>query len=332
MKRSKLKKWLFLALDVVLVAGLVAGLYFYQKKANKSDEDSLSQEELSRRYVQTVGYNGQEAPLRRQTTSVLLIGTDNYIDDEKQLEFEAYFNNNLADFLVILVFDHADKTVTPFQICRDTMCDVPWISLNGIADGTEFEQITFAHTYGTGKEDSCVNTVTAVSDLLFGVPIDNYLAFTMDAVPIVNDLVGGVTLTLEDDIPALGEEYVRGAAVTLRGAAALRFVRYRDIELLDSNLTRMGHHRLYFNAFSQAARAAAAGDEDLAVNVFKAVEPFLCTDLSVENVSDMVKRLEEYELLPTVVADGRYEDGDEFAEYYVDKDSLWECVKTVFCA
>ena len=66
----------------------------------------------------------------------------------------------------------------------------------------------------------------------------------MDAVPLLNDLVGGVTVKLEDDIPQLGPAYRKGESVTLRGKEALRFVRYRDTSLLDDNLRRMGHHRL----------------------------------------------------------------------------------------
>ena len=327
-------KWLLLILDLLLVVGLIMGIYFYKKQSDTQDAASLTQEDLSRRYQKSLTYEGREYPLKRQLTSVLLIGTDNFVGDAKQFDFgfDLDYNLNLCDFLVVLVFDHAGRTVTPVQISRDTMCEVPWISVNGITDGTEYQQIAFAHTYGSGKEDSCINTRTAVSDLLYGVPIDNYIAFTMDAVPVLNDLVGGVTVKLTDDIPALGPEYVRGAEVTLKGNAALRFVRYRDTELLDSNLTRMGHHRLYFAAFTQAARAAASGDEDLVTKGFRAVEPFVCTDLTVENVSDLVKQMEEYELLPAVVPDGEYVDGWEFPEYYMNEDSLWGCVQAAFCS
>ena len=327
----KKTKWILLLLDVILVLGLVVGIFFYQKRTAAREEEEISQEDLERRYAKTVSYNGEKATVRRSLSSILLIGTDNFINDSKQNEIEAFYNSNLADFLVILVFDHAAKTVTPFQICRDTMCEVPWISVNGIVGGTEFQQITFAHTYGSGKEDSCVNTRNAVSSLLFDAPIDNYFAFTMDAVPVMNDLVGGVTVRLEEDLPSLGPEYLRGALVTLKGSAALRFVRYRDIELVDSNLPRMSRHRQYMEAFTQAAREALSKDEDLAVKAFRAAEPFLCTDLSVDNISDMVAQLDAYEIMPTVTPEGEYTMGFEFAEYYVDETSLWECVRQTFC-
>ena len=330
---GKRRKSLLLILNLILAVALIGGVVLFQRSSDRHDEASLSQEELSRRYQETVAFGGKEYPLKRQISSVLLIGTDNYVDDEKQndLGFDIDFNYNLCDFLVVLVFDHADKTITPVQICRDSMCDVPWISVNGITDGTEYQQIAYAHTYGSGKEDSCVNTRSAVSNLLCGVPIDNYFAFTMDAVPVLNDLVGGVTVKLTDDIPALGPQYVRGAEVTLKGKEALRFVRYRDTELLDSNLTRMAHHRLYLEAFTKASRTALEENEDLVTQAFKTLEPFLCTDLSLENISDIVRYIDEYELLPAVTPDGKYVMGLEYAEFLVEEDSLWECVRTVFC-
>ncbi len=40
---------------------------------------------------------------------------------------------------------------------------------------------------------------------------------TMDVVPILNDSVGGVTVRLTEDLPALGEEFVKDAEITLHG-------------------------------------------------------------------------------------------------------------------
>lgn len=323
---KKKRKPLLLVL-VLLAAALAIGSYFFlQSSAREQDADLVSPEDAAHRYRPSISYRGESYPLKRNTSSLLLIGTDNFIDDQKQHEGLTY-NFNLADFLVVLVFDHSAKTITPFQICRDTMCEVPVTS-----GGTQRMQITLAHTYGSGHADSCENTRAAVEGLLFEVPIDSYLAFTMDTVPYVNDLLGGITIVLEDDIPGLGPAYVKGAAVTLRGTDALRFVRYRDTSLLDDNLRRMAHHRLYLTAFVDAAREATEKDSDLALRIFHAVEKFIDTDLTVDNVSNMINNLNEYTILPAVTADGAYQPGKDFAEYIVDEASLWDCVHTVFCA
>ncbi len=331
---KKRKKRLLLVLELLLVLALVAAVFLFQRKLSAQDAEMIGDEEQARRFVPSIVYQEQTYPLRRNISSLLLIGTDNFSDDKNQSATRtAFYNFNIADFLVVLVFDHSNKTVTPFQICRDTMCQVESFDAAGKSLGIRYTQINLSHTSGTGKDDSCRIVRDTVERLLLGAPIDYYMSFTMDAVPLINDLVGGVMVTLQQDIPALGQEYVAGATITLKGMDALRFVRYRDTELLDSNLSRMANHRLYMEGFTLAARAAAADDPDLAVKIFKRANAFLVTNMSVETVQSLVNELIDYEIMPVVFYDGVYDwpDGERYPGYYVDEDSLFSCVKAVFC-
>ena len=220
--------------------------------------------------------------------------------------------------------------MTPFQFNRDTICEVPWLDENGKTGGWKAEHLAYAHTYGTGKEDSCANTVNAVRKLIWEAPVDHYYAFTMDAVPLLNDLVGGVTITLDQDIPDLGAEYVKGAEITLKGTKALRFIRYRE-HIGGSNYLRMQRHRLYLAAFLNAARAAVAENQDLVLDAFKKVDSFICTDMTVNSLSEMVDQLCEYEMLDVVTPSGDIVPGEENYEFYPHEDSLWNCVYTAYC-
>ena len=328
---KKATKTVLILLIVLLAAGLGAGIFFVQQQANSEVIEGAGSSENAVKAIISLSREGNEYPLKKRTDIVLVLGTDRTEDKTTNSDIEAYYNYDLADFIALLVFDHDAKTVTPLQVNRDTMCAVPWLAVNGIVGGHRTEQICYAHTYGTGKNDSCENVRNAVSDLLYGVPVDNYIAFTMDAVPIINDLVGGVRVTLEDDVPALGEEYVKGANITLHGKDALRFVRTRDTLLLDSNLTRQNHQRLYLAGFTEAAREAVKANEDLAVDAFQAIDRFLCTDMTVNDISQAVDRLCEYTVLPVVSPEGELVMGEKYAEFYVDDDSLWDCVKSTFC-
>lgn len=325
---------LLILLEIFLVIALGFGFFFAKRYMDQRDLALSTQEQRDRRFLPYITYQGQNYPLKRNMSTVLLIGTDNFADDEKKLLPDDYFHNNtLADFLVLLVFDHSAKTVTPLQIGRDTMCTVKRIDNDGkpLPDG--IMQIALSHAYGSGKEDSCLNTLDSVETLLFHVPIDNYLAFTMDTVPLVNDLVGGVTVTLENDMPALGSEYVKGASITLKGKQALRFVRYRDTQFMNSNLRRMSNHRLYMDGFTVAARAAAEKDSELVVKGFKLVQRFLCTDLTLDHIQRMIDDLVAYEFLPFVTPGGAYDlrEGEKFPGFYTDDASVWAVVKPTFC-
>ena len=325
-KTGKALSIVLVLLVLLAVAAVIAALYTVQKSAREQDASLVTPEDAARRYRPSLSYQGESYPLKRNMSSMLLIGTDNFSGDRKQHEGLPY-NFNLADFLTVLVFDHKAKTITPLQICRDTMCEAPLPS-----GETERMQITLSHTYGSGGADSCEYTRQAAEWLLFEAPIDKYLAFTMDTVPLVNDMLGGITVTLEEDLPDLGPAYVKGATVTLKGMEALRFVRYRDTSLLDDNLRRMAHHRQYLTAVVDAAQKAAADDDELPLRIFRAAEKFINTDMSAEELSALFNDLNEYTVLPAVTADGSYVMGTEFAEYLVDEASLWDCVHGAFCA
>lgn len=99
-----------------------------------------------------------------------------------------------VDIVTLLVFDKREESVKLLCINRDTMVEMPRLNEQDRVTGTRVAQMALSHAYGYGLEDSCVNTRTAVSDLLYGVYIDYYFAMNMDAVAILNDSVGGATV------------------------------------------------------------------------------------------------------------------------------------------
>ena len=330
-KNRKRNQILLGLLALVLMLGLGTAVYFVQKQADSEVIPEAGTSWNADHTAEYIVYQDEKYPVIRRLSTLLLIGTDHFSEDEEQLVLEGkQRNRSMADFLVVLIFDHDKKTVTPFQFNRDTICEVPWLDDNGKTGGYTSEQLAFAHSYGSGKEDSSENTVNAVRKLIWEAPVDHYYAFTMDAVPLLNDLVGGITVTLDQDIPDLGLEYVKGADITLKGADALRFIRYRE-HRGGSNYFRMQRHRLYLAAFLEAARAAVEKNQDLVLDAFKMVDPFICTDMTVNSLSEMVDQLREYEMLDVVTPSGSIEPGEEIYEFYPHEDSLWNCVYTAYC-
>jgi LCP family protein required for cell wall assembly len=109
---------------------------------------------------------------------------------------------------------------------RDTMVQMPVLGLGGKEAGSVRAQLALAHTYGNGLEESCENTRRTVSDFLNGISIDYYISMRMDAIAMLNDAVGGVTVLVEDDFSQVDSSIPKGL-VTLRGEQALNFVRSR---------------------------------------------------------------------------------------------------------
>ena len=52
-------------------------------------------------------------------------------------------------------------------------------------------------------------TVDAVSHLMYDLPIHGYVAVKLDAIEKLNDAVGGVTVTLPEDIKLAGELHTK---------------------------------------------------------------------------------------------------------------------------
>ena len=148
----KKKKLLFLLLELMLILCVTAGVFYFQKRAAEEDKQLVRAEDTEKRFRPSISYQGEDYPLKRNMSSLLLIGTDKIEGDGKPADDELTYNFKLADFIVVLVFDHSNKTVTPFQVCRDSMCDVDTLR------GLRRMQITLAHTMGNGKEESCINS------------------------------------------------------------------------------------------------------------------------------------------------------------------------------
>ena len=334
------KKRLLLVLDGILILALVIGVLLFQRAVDAKEKKTAAQTALDREHERGVVYNGNQYPVKSGLMSVLLIGTDRYPEDEKTDSEKEKSNSDFADFLVLLVFDHNRKTLTPIHICADTLCKCSGDS----AQENTNEKIALAYSFGSRRRDGCVNICKAVEELLYGAPIDHYAAIDMEAIPLVNDLLGGVTIILQDDFPELGSEFFRGNSVTLHGREALFYIRDQKQESTDSHARRRARQQSYLdsvignisqakgvpNLFDSSVREAIAKDPKLAEAGIKGAAEYLCTDLSMSRLTDLFEKVGEYEVLPSVSLKGDYMEDDDFI-FRADDVALWECVRSTFC-
>ena len=329
-KNTKSLNALLLTAVLILLAGLTAVFFFVQRQINSEIVENAGMSvhaDLSSRYIT---HNGIQYLIKRNLSTVLLIGTDSFAEDTDRIVEGQNRNRDLSDFIVLLVIDHNKQTITPLQLNRDTICEVPWLDEKGEIGGYHTEHLAFAHTYGSGQEDSCQNTIKTVRKLLYNAPITDYVAFTMDAVPLMNDLVGGVTVTLTEDMPSLGKKYVKGAEITLAGNKALNYIRYRE-DKGGSNWFRMKRHQQYLHAFIESTKKAAKENPELAIDAFKLIGPYMCTNLTINTMASFVEQLCSYTIKDTLTPSGDIVPGESFYEFHVHEDSLWECVYNAYC-
>ena len=330
MRKSGLKGILAAASAVALLVPCIMAVNRLERVSEKVPEGAgtvsvpVSGESGMGKYV-IIG--GEEYRLDPDISTLLLIGTD---DMEQELH-EGYRSQALADYLALAVLNSREKTCTILQIDRNTMAEIPVLGGGGKVLGTTTKQICYAHAYGDGLRQSCKNTADTVSRLLCGVSIDNYLSLAMGAIPVLNDAVGGVTVTIEDDFTGVDDTLVRGETVRLTGEHADSFVHARmQMPGDDSNTSRMRRQAVYAAALVEAIREKLEADGGFALTLFGAVAEYLVTDCAIDELSRLSGDLAAY-TLEGFVSIGGENVKKELIEFYPDEEELRKLVVELFC-
>lgn len=261
---------------------------------------------------------------KRNTESYLFLGID---QEGTATGIDSYVGGGQADVQMLLVLDHEAKTWQMLQLNRDSIVDVPVLGVTGKVIGTKQQQLALAHAYGKGLEDSCQNTVNAVSNLLWNQPIQGYLSVHMDAIPIINDAVGGVEVQITSDFSAVDPTLVPGQTLTLNGQQALTFIRSRKDVDDETNLSRMGRHRQYLDGLF---RRFSSQSEESVLRIYQDVNPYLVTDMGSGTISKVSQTLKEYTQLPMLTIAGSSEVRNENIAYILDEASLQQTVLDLF--
>lgn len=321
---------ILILLLVVLVGGGLLGLYLWEKDELKQDALRVSENEAPLAEPLKINYKGVWYVLRDDLDTCLLIGIDKYSDRLESLDEKALLNNLQSDVLLLLVSDPTNNCFTTLQINRDTMAEIPRIGEDGSELPPVTQQLALAHTYGSGGRDSCRNTVRAVSRLLYDVPIDHYYAVTMDAIPVLNDLVGGVTVHVDEDLTAADPVLVQGADVTLHGDQALHFVRARMSVSDGTNLSRMNRQRVYMDALHQLLSSRLKNDGSFGLKMADSLAPYSTSDLIPEELAQFAEQLKDQQSKGIETIQGEARMGSQYMEFYPNEDLLQAAVLRLF--
>ncbi len=278
-------------------------------------------------YAPTVEFEGALYRRRRGLTSILLLGVDRTSEESAQ----GYRSGGQADFLRLLVIDSTQKRIYQLQIDRDTMTPIAILGVLGNRSGVRTAQISLSHGFGDGGAESCELTREAVENLLGGVLIDFYAAMDLDGIAALNDLAGGVTVTLTEDLSALDAAMTPGATLTLRGKQAEYFVRSRYGVGSGTNAERMERQETYVAQLMQQIDAGLRGDEDFMGGMYDALEPYLTTNIGRGRLINEAWAARDYERAPLIALAGEHHvAADGFMQLDVDSASLEQAVITLF--
>ena len=179
---------IFAVVAVVLVL-VIGGTAFAAWRAVKAGEDALHQtadaqdiqtadDSVTYDEGRTVKYNGHTYKLNENMVSVVVMGYDRTATDEVNGQ------NGQADAVMVLALDTQTGKATAIGVPRDSMVDISKV-VGGSYAGQDKMQLCLAFGYGDGAEGSAENVTTAVSRLLYNMPMSYYLVSARSTMPSV---------------------------------------------------------------------------------------------------------------------------------------------------
>ncbi len=316
MDKKRIANYLYLGLILILVLlMLYSGIRIIESAVLSKERDEVLDSPKK-----TITVNGVSYFPKQDITVFMIIGIDKYGAMQSS---EYHRNNGDADMVALLIFDESEETYTVLTINRDTMVEMPVLGAFGQQAGTGYSQLALAYTYGTGLEDSCENVKETLQNFIPGLVVDHYLAMNMDAISLLNDAVGGVTVTVTDDFSEVDSELPMGT-VTLRGQQAISFVQSRKGVGSQLNLSRMERQEEYMEGFMRSFKESINAESTFIVSTYAEISPYIVTDCSATVISTLSDRYADYELKEVMSLAGENHLGEQYYEFHVDEDALLE--------
>lgn len=262
-------------------------------------------------------YKGKEYFYNDNLINILCIGVDKDNSKDK--------TDHQADVILLVSADIETEKANIIAISRNTLTDIEIYDMNGEFLDTEYKQICLSYVYGSDDKQSSLLTQKAVSRLLLDIPINGYYTIFMDSVKDIVDSVGGVNVTVPEDMTVLNPSWKKGANVTIKGKDALSYVQYRE----DISDVRLDRQKQFVSSFVDSAKKAVAKNLSLPLNMYNKLAKNTVTDVdgtsAVYLASEIIKADFNTLKIPGKVGfDGTYE------TFEVDETLLYEMVLDVF--
>lgn len=318
------------AVLAVLVGGTVAVVFSLMNQGGQALRDASEAKDLdvaddasSKDKGKTVTYNGKTYRYNENIVSIVVIGTD--LGWSTTGEGQA----GQADAIMVVALDTETGDMKAIGVPRETMVDVDE-NVGSSFVGQDTMQLSLAYSYGDGYASSSENVVRAVSRILYNMPMNYYFTIQMDGVSVLNDAVGGVTLTPLESIP--GTSIREGKTLTLYGSNAQRYVQYRDTSYLESSSDRQARQVQYLKAFFTQAIATAKGNPVSLIELYRAVQDYSTTNLGISEFTFLASKLVNSGLsdLNITTLSGTQQKGAQFVEFYPDEASTYQTVLDTF--
>lgn len=335
MKKNKILIVPIIACAIFVVAG---GLMVLQGMKNMEEAGAGYEAEASydmataydtdSSMTDTITWNGKKYRYNDHLSNYLFLGVDKEELADTQM---GYLDAGQTDAIFLLSWDRVEGDMTVVSIPRDTMTPYNYYGREGVDLGRVKEHINLIYAYGDGKHESCKLSIQAVSDLFYGIPIEQYSAISLDALSEVMKEVGTVTVTIPNNsLEYKYPEYKEGTQIALDSENIEPFIRYRNIEVSQSALTRLERQEVFLEAFMGKAEEKFAEDPGFVTRSYEALQPYMVTNMGADQFARLMECLISKGKPAHWTLPGTGTEGAVYDEYHVDEDALYEKVIETF--
>lgn len=313
--------WSITIVTALMIGGVIAFFSF----RTKGEMDLRAEEQYTT-------YNGKKYKYRQEIVNILCLGIDKgvpmpYIRANRG-------NIGMADAIILVSIDTKKNEVRAIAIPRDTVAEIQ-TTKDGELSSKERMQICIQYAYGISMQQSNEFTKDAISRLLYDIQIQRCCAINFDALPIINDAIGGVDVEVLEDIEEWEPNLPYGETVHLEGALALRFVRVRNKHELNGAALRTERQKQYVGAFVEKAKDVVKNDPTIPLTIFQELQKDgnMCTDITAEDIIYLMSEMMDIsfsndmiQMLPGESAVG----DDGYTVYRMDVDAVKEIIIDTF--
>lgn len=201
-----------------------------------------------------------------------------------------------ADVQMVVHVSADRSNATVMSIPRDTMTRVPACkdSETGKSTAGYYGQINSALQYGPACQVATVHQLT-------GIPISHFVKLDFSGVVKMSDAVGGVSVCVSDDVyDTYSHLKLSGGSHTLKGEAALQFVRSRHGFGDGSDLGRTVSQHIFLSAMIRKFKSAGTLTDPGAVyHLADAATKALTVDEGLGSVKKLIGLASDLDKVPT---------------------------------
>lgn len=350
-----------LVLVLLMVAGL-AGVYIYKSgemalrasaetKAPEVVSDVIGEQRLRAAYEQNtqktlmwqedwIVYEDTVYEYKDNCLNFLLMGIDRSGELSKDTDLSDW-SAGQADAIFLVSLDTDEKKISVIGIPRNAMVNLEIYNQEEECIDTIYNQICLQYGYAGGGELGLEKMKDSVSDLLMGLPIHGACAVSYDAIGVITDMLGGIEVTIPEDMTAYRGDYTAGSIVTLNGKNVVEYLRYRDNSELGSPTTRLTRQKEFMKAAIDDAVQAVKKNPAVVKEMYQAVLRYMNTDITLDKAVYLAAQSLDYSIADNSFYQLTGEDKrvdfeqpqkseDFYDDFYLDKEYLTETLVRVF--